>query len=61
MYDFCSWEKTSFGYRTDCGHETRNRDSRNFKYCPFCGHSIIKSRKEYNKNYYAAKKAAGSR
>lgn len=52
----CIWEKTANGYKTECGHNTRNKDSRNFIYCPFCGDEIQKSRQEYQRKYYLAKK-----
>ena len=53
----CIWEKTSTGYRTECEHTTKNRDSRNFKFCPFCGAEIQKSRYEYQHRYWMARTA----
>lgn len=52
----CIWSKTASGHKTECGHSTRNKDSRNFIYCPFCGHEIMKNRYDYQHEYYMAKK-----
>ena len=52
----CLWEKTANGYKTECHHTTKNKDSRNFIYCPYCGNEIMKSRYEYQHKYWLDRK-----
>lgn len=52
MMGICIWEKTPTGYRTDCDHVTYNKVIRNYVYCPYCGSKIMRSRAEYQRDYY---------
>lgn len=53
--EICVWEKYAGKHKTSCGHQARVV-GRGWLYCPYCGHYIELSDKEYQRLYYQRNK-----
>ena len=52
----CEWVKTSYGYRSGCGYQTKN-SIRQYVFCPYCGKELLYNKQTYQKQYYKKHKA----
>ena len=53
--DTCTWKKTSYGYKSGCGYQTKN-SIMNFVYCPYCGLKFGYNQQKYMQDYYKKRK-----